>query len=80
MEADLMEKKVRRLELTGIIRRNLRNASMTPPLAIQLPTTAMMALKASRKAFKLRGLAGAPGALPGFIRISDHLNPTWICH
>jgi hypothetical protein len=80
MKADLMEKKGRRPELLGIIRRNLRNASMTPPSAIQLPTTAMTALKASRKPFKLRGLAEALGALAGFIRISDHLNPTWICH
>src|ERR1700709_2119770 len=44
-----------------IIRRNLRNASMTPGFApAEAVWNVKMALKASRKPIKLRGLAWAP--------------------
>src|SRR5271169_6196876 len=53
--------------LAGIIRRNFREASMTGPCAKGGGHNPAMALKASRKPRKLRGLAAYP----------NRMVPTW---
>ena len=81
---------MRKPGLAGIIRRNLRNASMQCVNGRRLrpkgvfPNMAM-ALKASRKPIKLRGLARVPIPGPAFQQRPDDVNPprfnqTRICH
>ena len=81
---------MRKPGLAGIIRRNLRNASMQclndrclrPKGVFQ---NVAMALKASRKPIKLRGLARVPIPGPTFQQRPDDASPprsnqTRICH